>query len=233
MKRETFGTAQKQERSFDRTSLLCGFPPRSLQPQGMHPATSWPDRAAGQSPSRFFSIVLSQLRFSPQSFPIPVPCCTLTAKACCCLWDGAQLSPPPLPGTGADASSCAHHTVAKSMGGFVSMEPSAWLCVSHPELPEPPSAHSSDAGLLRNVFSFAMLNNSLLVGWQQEWCRRFTFSVWYCLHTDKNNSWLKYCLLLCICAPCVPLFLPGILSIYFVWLIDQSIGMEMLRMPWW
>lgn len=28
VKRETFGTAQKQERSFDRTSLLCGFPPQ-------------------------------------------------------------------------------------------------------------------------------------------------------------------------------------------------------------
>lgn len=61
-----------------------------------------------------------------------------------------------------------------------------------------------EAGLLRNLFSFAMLNNSLPVVLQQEQGRRFTFSVCYCLHTDKNNSWFKYCLFLCIDVLCAP-----------------------------
>lgn len=55
------------------------------------------------------------------------------------------------------------------------------------------------------MFSFSTLLSfnflSLLVVLQQEQGRRFTFSVWFCLHTDKNNSWLKYCLFLCIDEP--------------------------------
>lgn len=91
------------------------------------------------------------------------------------------------------------------------------------------------AGLLRNLFSFAMVNDSSLVVLQKEQGRRFTFSVCYCLHRDKNNSWLKYCLFLCIDvlrAPPMSVPLPRFLCIHFVLPVDQTTGMELLRIPW-